>query len=395
MTVGYVLKRYPRFSETFIVNEIIAREARGTRVAIASLRPPLDTRFHALLGQVQAPVTWITYRSRSNQEMWDAMAVLREAGLRPSAATVDALFTEEAGVAAQAALVARWALANEVTHLHSHFATIAGRTARLAAKLLDVPWTITAHAKDIFHQDNDPIRQRAVLTDADRVIAVSDMTADWIRTLAPQARVERVYNGMDLERFAWTCPQEREPVVVTVGRLVEKKGIPDLVRAVAEVRRRGVPARLEIAGTGDQLPLIEATIESVGMGEHTTMHGPMPQHEVQDLLRGAAVFAAPCVVASDGDRDGLPTVLLESMALGTPVVGTPVAGIPEAVEHESTGLIVGEHDVTALADALERFLTDPDARVRMSRAARSRIEERFDVADQAAHLDRIRAEVAR
>lgn len=395
MTVGYVLKRYPRFSETFIVNEIIARETRGTRIAVASLRHPLDTRFHALLGRVQAPVTWIPSRPRSPQDMWDALAVLRAAGRRPDAATVDALFTEDADVAVQAALVARWGLENEVTHLHAHFATIAGRTARLAARLLDVPWTVTAHAKDIFHQDNDPVRQRAVLTDADRVIAVSDMTAEWIMTLAPDAAVERVYNGMDLVRFPWTSPRDRDPVVVTVGRLVEKKGIPDLVRAVARVRERGVPARLEIAGTGDQRDLIEATVDETGMREHTLLHGPLPQHEVQDLLRRAAVFAAPCVVASDGDRDGLPTVLLESMALGTPVVGTPVAGIPEAVEDDVTGALVGEHDVPALADALERYLTDPERRVRTSRAARQRIEEHFDVTDQAASLDRVTQEVAR
>ena len=394
LRIGYVCKSYPRFSETFIVNEILAREARGTQVTIASLRPPRDPRFHALLARVQAPVQWIPHGNRSLAAAWDALRALREAGIRPSTDALEALLDEEADIAAQAAMVARWAHEEGVQHLHSHFASVAGRTARLASKLLGLPWTVTAHAKDIFHNDNDPYRLVPVLTDASRVVAVSDMTTDWIRSVAPRAKVTRVYNGMDLDTITWSSPAQRPATVVSVGRLVEKKGMPDLIRAVAAVRERGVDARLEIAGEGPERALIEATIAECGLGDVTALHGPMPQHEVLDLVRGAAVFAAPCVVASDGDRDGLPTVLLESMALGTPVVGTPVAGIPEAVIDGETGLIVGEHDVAALTDALELLLTDAETRERFSIAGRARIEEDFDVRQQAANLDRVTREVA-
>ena len=395
MKIGYVIKRYPRFSETFIVNEIIAREARGTQIVIASLRQPLDPRFHSLLARVQAPVTWIPYSASKREPLvWEALRALRDAGRTPSVPTWEALMSEEPAVASQALLVAKWGLDNEVTHLHAHFATISGRTTRLAAKLLGVPWTITSHAKDIFHEDNDPEVQRWVYNDASRVIGVSDMTSDCIREIAPEANVERVYNGMDLTQFAFSEPAQRPPRVVTVGRLVEKKGIPYLVRAMAKVRERGIDAQLDIVGEGADRALIEGTIAQTGMGAATTMYGPLPQHDVKELVGGAAVFAAPCVVASDGDRDGLPTVLLEAMALGTPVIGTPVTGIPEAVEDEATGLIVPEHAVDELADAIERLLTDADLRVRLARAGRTRIEERFDVRGQAGNLDRISESVA-
>lgn len=398
--IGYVVKCYPRFSETFIVREVLAREAAGNDITIASLRTTTDQRFHALLARVQAPVTWMPVETRGATRMWDALTRLRklraEAGRGPiDSAALEALFTEESAVAAQAVHLAAWALENDREHLHAHFASISGRTTRVAAALAGLPWTLTAHAKDIFHQDNDPARLRAVLTDADAVVAVSDMTADWIRTLAPAARVERIYNGMDLDELAFTAPTERPLRVVGVGRLVAKKGWPDFLTAIAQLRAAGLPVTADIAGTGplaDDLHRLTAELE---IADAVTWHGPMPQHQVIELIRSAAAFAAPCVVAEDGDRDGLPTVLLESMALGTPVVGTPVAGIPEAVEHDATGLLIDEHDPAALTAALRRLLTDADLRVRLATAGRAHIERRFDIHDQAGHLGALTADVAR
>lgn len=389
--IGYVVKCYPRFSETFIVREILAREAAGDDITIAALRTTTDERFHALLARVQAPVTWMPVETRGSTRMWDGLARLRQlradAGRGPlDPAAVDALFDEEAAVAAQAVHLATWALENDREHLHAHFASLSGRTARVAAKLAGLTWTLTAHAKDIFHHSNDPVRLRAVLTDADAVVGVSDMTADWIRTLAPTARVERIYNGMDLDELRFTAPEQRPGRIVGVGRLVAKKGWPDFLTAVARLRAEGLDVTADIAGSGPLAADLQLLAGDLGLDEAVTWHGPMPQHEVIELVRSAAVFAAPCVIAEDGDRDGLPTVLLESMALGTPVIGTPVAGIPEAVLDEQTGLIVDEHAPDQLAAALTRLLTDAELRVRLATAGRAHIERHFDIHDQARHL---------
>lgn len=398
--IGYVVKCYPRFSETFIVREILAREAAGDDIAIAALRTTTDTRFHALLARVQAPVTWMPREVKGHTRLWEALGRLRrlrtDAGLGPiPGPALDAMFDEESDVAAQAVHVACWALENDRDHLHAHFASICGRTTRVAAALAGLTWTLTAHAKDIFHGDNDPDRLRAVLTDADAVVGVSDMTAEWIRTLAPESRVVRIYNGMDLEELTWSSPAERPPRIVGVGRLVAKKGWPDFLAAIADLRAAGHPVTADIAGSGPLEAELRAHSTALGLDDVVTWHGPMPQHQVIDLIRSGTAFAAPCVVADDGDRDGLPTVLLESMALGTPVVGTPVAGIPEAVLHESTGLVVPEHDSDALGDALTRLLGDGELRLRLARAARTHIERHFDIHDQARHLRSLTEEVTR
>ncbi|XVX20048.1 glycosyltransferase family 4 protein [Actinomycetota bacterium] len=395
--VAYVTKSYPRFSETFIAREILAREAAGEEiVGIASLRRPRDGNFHSLISGIRATVTWLPEGTRSMALAWAAMAQVRTMlsarGRTVPEAALRALVEEEPDVAVQGMLLAQWALELDAEHLHSHFASVSGRTTRLAHLITGLPWTLTAHAKDIFHEDNDPDRLRDVLQDASTVVAVSDMTADHIRSVAPLARVVRVYNGLDLaDAAAHTAraasrPDAGRPRIVSVGRLVEKKGLGDLVDAVATLLRDGHEVELHIAGDGPLRGALIAQVCERGIAAHVHFHGPMPQHEVMSLLATATAFAAPCVVASDGDRDGLPTVLLEAMSMGVPVVATPVAGIPEAVEHGVTGLLVGERDVAALSSALARIVTDDALAQRLSKAGRARIEERFDVADQARRL---------
>ncbi|GAB3452643.1 glycosyltransferase [Kineococcus endophyticus] len=382
-TTGYVVKMYPRFSETFVVREIAAREAQGERIAVASLRAPTDPRFHALLAGVDAPVTWIEETAgRSSGALW---AALRRAEHLPGfAATLPELLAEEVAVAAQAVGVALWARENAVTHLHAHFATLPGRTTRLAAALLGTGYTLTAHAKDIYVPPADPALLDRVLTDAAAVVTVSDYNLRHLQRHHPAANVVRVHNGLDLDALEHHAPLRRDRVVAAVGRLVEKKGFEDLLDAVRILRAAGDPVRLVLAGSGR----LETSLRERArdLGDAVEFAGALPQHEVAALLRRAAVFAAPCVVAPDGDRDGLPTVLLEAMALGTPVVSTPVTGIPEAVLDGITGTLVPEADPVALAAALRRLLDDPELGRRYARAARTRVEQFFDVRTQAARL---------
>jgi len=382
-TIGYVVKMYPRFSETFIVREIAAREAQGERIAVASLRAPTDPRFHALLAGVNAPVTWITENGgRSSATLWAALG--KVSGFPGFQRTLGELLTVEVPVAAQAVAVAIWAQENGIGHLHAHFASLPGRTTRLAAGLLGIPYTVTAHAKDIYVQGPDSVARDAVLRDARTVVTVSDYNLRHLAAHHPDATVALVHNGLDLEDLQFRAPIGRERMVAAVGRFVEKKGFDDLVEAVRILRSTGDPVRLVLAGTGRDEEDLRS--RAVDLGAAVEFTGPLPQHDVIALLQRAAVFAAPCVVAADGDRDGLPTVLLEAMALGTPVVSTPVTGIPEAVLDRITGTLVPQRDPVALAQALRRVLDDPELGRAHARAARTRVEQFFDVRRQAASL---------
>lgn len=384
--VGYVVKCYPRFSETFIVREVLAREAQGEDVLIASLRPPVDGRFHHLVSQVRAEVTWIDPDARSARRLWDALdAALGLPGLRSG---LGELLDEDVEVAVQALRLAAWVRSNGVTHLHAHFATLPARTARLAALCAGVTYSLTAHAKDIFHTDVDSRRLDAVLRDAHHVVTVSDHNVGHLRHEHPAVagHLHRVYNGLDLAELPFTDPADRPRTVVAVGRMVPKKGFDVLLEAVALMRARGDDVALELAGSGRSEDSLRERAAAPDLAPAVRFHGSVPQHELAGLLRRAAVFAAPCVVAEDGDRDGLPTVLLEAMALGTPCVSTPVTGIPEVVRDGATGLLVPERDAEALAGALTRLLDDGGLRSRLAVAGRALVTRQFDVTDQARRL---------
>ncbi|WP_219416280.1 glycosyltransferase family 4 protein [Pseudonocardia nigra] len=388
--VGYVLKRYPRLSETFIVSELLAREAAGEDIAIASLRVAGDPRFHAAVAAVQAPVTWVP-EVHDVPGLWEALRGGHEdfPGL---GAVLPELLALPPTDAAQVLHVARWVRSARITHLHAHFATMATTVARLASRITGVPYSFTAHAKDIFHTSVDRAALRAKLADAHHVVTVSEYNAAWLREQfdVAAARVHRVYNGLDVADFPFTEPRLRNGRVAFVGRLVEKKGLPDLLDAVALLRERGREVPLDIVGAGVLEDTLRRQVQVLSLGDLVTFHGPLPADRVREVLGAASVFAAPCVHAADGDRDGLPTVLLEAMAAGTPCVSTPVTGIPEAVRHGSTGLLVPERDPDALADAIHTLLDDPDLRVRLAVAARRHLERCFDRTVQAAALGRLR-----
>jgi colanic acid/amylovoran biosynthesis glycosyltransferase len=382
--IGYVLKVYPRYSETFVLNELLAHQAAGAEIELFSLRPPGDGRWHEAVGRVSFPVSYVP-AAQGAERLWDGI----QAAARELPATWDAL-ADPGGAdyrdVTQALWLAREARRRGIDHLHAHFATAAGRVARMAARVADLTYSVTAHAKDIFHRDADLAALRAVLSDARVAITVSDFNAAHLRALARQARVERVYNGLDLDHYPYADPAARPPRVLGVGRLIEKKGFGDLVEACARLAAAGRPVQCDIIGEGEQKEALAARIAEHGLEPHVRLLGQRTQSEVRAAVAGSAVVAAPCVVGADGNRDGLPTVLLEAMALGTPCVSTPVTGIPEVVRHEHSGLLVGEREPAALAAAIARLLDDPPLRARLAATARARIEEDFDVHVNAARL---------
>jgi len=387
MRVGYVIKCYPLFSQTFIVNEILAHEAAGLDLEIFSLRPPRDEDRHAAVSQVKAPVTYIPGPEVTAAELWSEIAAA--ARRVPDLGRGLAAFADEAaGDLHQGLVVARLAAERGIDHLHAHFGNVATTVARIGGALAGVPYTFTAHARDIFHEKVDPKKLARKLADAKAVITVSDFNLRHLHGAYGSAasRVSRVYNGLDLNRFAYAEPRQRAPVIVSVGRLVEKKGFGPLVEACAILARRGCRFHCRIVGGGPLADNLKRQIAGLGLESRVELTGPRPQEEVSRMVQESAVFAAPCVVGPDGDRDGLPTVLLEAMALGTPCVSTDVTGIPEILRDGDTGLMVPQHDAGMLAEALERLLTDADLRKRLAANARRLMEQEFDIHRNAARI---------
>jgi colanic acid/amylovoran biosynthesis glycosyltransferase len=378
--IGYVVKRYPRYSETFITNEILAHEAAGAAIEIFSLLPPNDTHFQNAISNVRAPVHYLPCDGPKASDLWNALqhadAMVQDWN--------DALRAGQGEIVRdfyQALMLARAVRARGVRHLHAHFATAATTVARLAARFAGISYSFTAHAKDIFHESVRADDLRRKLEDARAVITVSDFNLEFLRAQfgSAAATVARVYNGLDLSLFPFASPSAREPRIVAVGRLVEKKGFGILVDACALLMKRRVAFCCDIIGGGEREGTLRQQITESGLSEHVALLGPRPQREIISELQRSAVFAAPCIVGEDGNRDGLPTVLLEAMALGTPCVSTDVTGIPEVLKHDVTGLLVPQHNPAALADAIEKLFTDAELRVRLSTAARSLIEKNFDL----------------
>jgi glycosyltransferase involved in cell wall biosynthesis len=373
--VAYVLKRYPRLSETFILNEILGVERTGLPVRILASKDPKEPKVHEAVSRVRAEVTYM--RDAARRAGHDGPEEIAEGRV------VSETFRREG-----------------LTHLHAHFATHAAGVARAAWRDCGVPYSFTAHAKDIFTDEVDRGRLAGLLCDARFVVAISEYHRRFLLDVEPRARVEVVRNGIDIE--AWEkgsdpffAKKGSDPLsIVAAGRLVAKKGFDDLVRACALLRDRGVPFTCRVLGDGDERPHLQALVDTLDLAGLVTLAGAVTQDELKVDLRRADAFAAPCVTTPSGDRDGLPTVILEAMAAGVPVVATPVTAIPEIVRDGETGLLVPERGWERLADALAALHADRGLGLRLARAAREAVSELHDHARNAARLAKLFAGAA-
>ncbi|TMA94307.1 MAG: glycosyltransferase family 4 protein [Deltaproteobacteria bacterium] len=385
--VGYVVKRYPRYSETFIVNELIAHERAGLTLEIFALRPSNDTHFQDMIARVRAPTNYLllpaegltadtlTADALRAASFWEVLEKASDVlpGLWKA---LEAARGEEVRDVCQAALLAREARLKGIRHLHAHFASSATTVARLAARFARLPYSFTAHAKDLFHESVRPDDLRRKVSDAAAVVTVSDYNLQHLRKAfgAAAGHVQRIYNGLDLGRFPYESPEDRPPRIVAVGRLIEKKGFADLIDACAILARGGGEFTCQIIGAGPLAAALRRQAEDLGLQGCVELLGPRPQGDVARCVQSAAVFV------------GLPTVLAEAMALGTPCVSTNVTGIPELVRDGETGLTVPQHDAAALAGAVERLLVNRALRVEIANRARRLIDADFDIDRNTARL---------
>ncbi|MDF1731287.1 MAG: glycosyltransferase family 4 protein [Minwuia sp.] len=390
--VAFVLKGYPRLSETFIAQEILALEQRGLAIDIWSLRHPTDTTSHPVHQDIAAPVSYLpeylrdepervrqAWRTCSAWPAWQVATALFERDYRRDP-TVNRVrrFGQAVVLAAE--------LPPSVTCLHAHFLHTPASTTRYAALLKGLPWSVSAHAKDIW--TSPAWEKREKLADCAFAVTCTAANTEHLAELAPEGRVSLVYHGLDLTRFPpapATRPANPVPVILSVGRAVTKKGYPVLLKALAEI---GLPWRFVHIGGGEQLAELKQQADALGIADRIDWRGPQPQQAVLEACREADLFVLASRIADDGDRDGLPNVLMEAQSQGLPVVATAVSAIPELVRDGETGLLVPPDDPQALAAALTRMLRDPAARQAMGRAGETRVRSAFDL-DQC--IDRLAA----
>lgn len=418
--IAYILKGYPRLSETFIINEIYLLEQMGIALRIFSLKGGEEQKSHAIVDKIKAIVTYLPKTKSVSTTPFGrwlvthlpkfAAAHWRLSRRRPRAycrALVYAIlglslqaslnrgirfkksFIKEflqAGTIAEAILAA-----GTVRHLHGHFCHGATTVTMLVSHMTGIPFSFTAHAKDIYLPELNPNGLLATkLASAEFVATCTDANRQHLEALYPNgAPIHTIYHGLDPSKFV---PVERPanderreeiadttPVILSVGRFVEKKGFPYLVEACRILRERGHSFHCRIVGPPDeQSALVAQLIADYELSEQISVQGGVTQDELRAIYHRSTIFALPCFVVDSGDRDGIPNVLAEAMATALPVVSTNISGIPEIVEHNVNGLLVPQKDATALADALEQLLTDVTLRQRLGDAARATILDVFD-----------------
>ena len=382
-TVAFVLKGYPRLSETFITQEILALEARGLRLHIVSLRHPTESSVHPVHDRVRAPVTYLpeylheeparVFRAWRQVRRWPRYGRTVRLWLRDLARDPTRNRVRRFG---QAVVMAH-ELPPEVTHLHAHFLHTPASVARYAAHLTGRKWTGSAHAKDIWTTPRWEKREK--LHDAEWVVTCTAVNHEELDAFAP-GKVELVRHGLDLTEFPPppSLAEGKPPVltILSVGRAVEKKGYPDLIAALA--RMPDAPAwRFVHVGGGPLIADLHRLAERAGIADRTEWVGAIARPELLARLRAADLFVLASRVARDGDRDGLPNVLLEAQSQGLPCVATRVSAIPELIEDGVNGILSPPGDPGALAAEIERLLRDATLRRRLGSEGERRVRADF------------------
>lgn len=385
--IAVVLKGYPRLSETFIAQELLGLEQRGCALDIHSLREPYDPATHPIHDEIAAPLNYLP------EYLWRApLRLLRawwQARKLPGYKAARQAFREDYRRDRTPNRIRRFGqacvlacdLRPDTGMIYAHFLHTPASVARYAAKIRDLPFAVSAHAKDIW---TTPDWEKAEkIHDAVWLTTCTAYGADHLRELvgADAGKVLLQYHGLDFTRFAPAeVPAEHNgPVrIASVGRLVEKKGYDDLLDALARLPG-DLDWRLNHIGGGALETEMAARAERLGLSDRITWQGRKPQSDVKDLLAGADIFVLASKIAGDGDRDGLPNVLMEAQAMGVACISTAVSAIPELIADGETGRLVPPGDPEALANAIADLARDSALRKTLAAAGSQRVREAFDM----------------
>ena len=388
--LGMILKGYPRISESFISNEILLLERLGFSVHIFSMRAPREDFTHQNIEQIQARVDYLpeTLLVPLPRFLYHNLLLalkiprryletLKTALRRFRRTHRPATFKHflQAGY-----LVQRLLPGTGVCHLHAHFAHSPASVAMFSSQLSGLKFSFTAHAKDIYTSDQEQLREKLKL--AKFVVTCTAYNRRHLMALADgdSAPIHRVYHGIDTGLFsppAGSRAPDPPYKLLTVARMTAKKGLTTVYQAVKRLVDNGYAVRHSLVGDGEDRDKILTLIDSLGLKGVARWHGTRTHQAVLEFYRQADVFVLGCEVAANGDRDGIPNVLLESMAMGVPVVATTVSAIPELVKDGETGLLVPPGEPEKLAAAIVRLLTEDALRKQIVRKARQRVLQDF------------------
>src|SRR5205809_596751 len=384
MRLGYLYSRYPVISQTFCDAEMLALERRGIELVIGSVYPPLTSLRHEYIAKLRAPIHYappqeilkILERNAKTTSKWPRDLVERHDAKYGPVAKAEQR-------ARNALYFAEFFARSGVDHWHVHFANRAAHTAVFLKEISGISFSVTAHGQDFMKDLGSDDLLREICAAAEFVAAETDYSQDLLRQRCPNsaAKIHRVYNGIDLERFPAprSCNGDRIPRIVSVARLVPFKGFDDLISACAELARRRIDFVCDIIGGGPLRETLQAKIEQLDLSSRVNLLGSLSQGAVLEKLQAADIFALASTTDAQGATDVFPTVILEAMASARPVVSTRLAGIPELVVDGQTGMLAPPGDSTALAHALEQLLRDPELRLRFGDAGRARIEQDFRI----------------
>jgi glycosyltransferase involved in cell wall biosynthesis len=415
--VAYVMNGFPRLSETFIVHEIHQLERLGMTLRLYSVKNEKEAMVHPVVASIQAPLTylpaaaslsgmallpwlvdnlptfWRAHRAVATHHPLRWMGALgtavalgwRHRGRDEQGRTrLRKVFIKEFLQAGE--IAADILRNNEVGHLHGHFCHGVATITWFVSRMTGIGYSFTAHAKDIYQAELNPGKLLERKMDGARFVATCTCTnAQVLRARHPRPNeVHAIYHGLDTDFFSPPAPRPQRdlslpPLILSVGRFVEKKGFDQLIEACARLRDTGVAFACIIVGeSGSAYKAIRHLIDKRHLNNQVRLMGAVTQDGLRAIYARAHVFALPCQVMDDGDRDGFPNVLAEAMAMGVPLVSTRISGIPELIDDGVHGLLVNPRDPDGLAQALQRVLEDTELRESLVRMGRQRICERFD-----------------
>ncbi len=376
--LAYLFERFPSFTQTFCYREVRELRRQGIFPTIFSVRRPKDEPARE---RDMSIVREVEYLPGDEELVREVDRALRKKRLPARAAEELTAWGRKTDFLRlyQAAWLGPHLQALGVRHVHAHFAGLAARTAFWVERFFGVSFSFTAHANDVFAPKPFEISLGKLMDTARTIVTVSDFGVQFLREKYPGAagKIQRVYNGIDLADFQMADLAAPAPAIISIGRLIEKKGFGDLVEACRLLRERGVNFRCEIIGEGPLEVALREQIKAAGLTSLVTLSGPLPQDEVRARLARSAIFALPCVTEAGGGMDNLPTVVMEAMAAGLPVVSTAIGGVPEMVQDGITGFLLPEHQPRALSDILSRLLSDPALRHSLGKAGREHATRLF------------------
>jgi glycosyltransferase involved in cell wall biosynthesis len=408
--IGYLLRSYPRLSQTFILNEILALERLGASIQIFALTNPHEKVVQMQVSQVQAPVHYLDESIRPRR-LGNMLKEQVEVARRNFKGYVRSLLYIAAHPKLDQGYIAssRWEcflqavhlicllILNErrtgkkIDHLHAHFAHDPALIAYLIHSMAGIPFSFTAHARDLYQVPEAVLTDR--IREARAVITCCGANMEYLKQIAPsqQSKFSLIYHGVNLKEFQPVVEPEtrsspERPLILSVGRLVEKKGFQDLLQALLIVKGRGKRFQCLIYGDGPLGQHLENWIEEHGMEDDVRLMGDRTQQELISIYQNATLFILTPVQTEDGDRDGIPNVLVEAMAVGLPVITTAVAGIPELVENNENGLLYQPHDVDGISLGIVELLGNVEKSRQFGSAASKKVREQFDIAQAARHL---------